>query len=130
MKRIEKLGFLALLMAFSMVLGTGPAFSEQPGSSNYPKVNIKNSTAYSISGKVLYKSGVCKNDNYGMGPWKEWTASSRGVCLVSKITADVSTPKGTKAAKAYTSSVGTSFSQFVIIQTKDDPLEFEVSRRP
>ncbi len=129
MKHIKKLGILAVLIAFSMVLVAGPAFSEKAAPTAYPKVNIKNSTAYSISGKVCYKSGLCKDDNYGMGPWKEWTANSRGVCLVTKITATVSTPKGTKAAKAYTSS-GTSYSQFVIIQTKDDPLEFEVSRRP
>ncbi len=128
MKRIEKLGLLAVLIAFSMLLVAGTAFSEKPGPTAYPKVNIKNSTPFSVQGKVSYNSGLCKDDNYGMGPWKEWTANSRGACLVKQITASISTPQGAKAAKAYTSS-GTSYSQFVIVQTKENPLEFQVIRR-
>jgi hypothetical protein len=94
----------------------------------YPKVNIVNSTGYSVSGTVSYLSAFCSNDNYGMGPNKSWTASSRGVCLVTEISADVATPGGSVSATPYTSS-GTSYSQFAVIQTNDNPLAFEVTRR-
>lgn len=95
---------------------------------SYPYVNITNSTGYSVSGEVDYMSIFCSNDNYGMGPYKSWTASGRGVCLVTQITANVSTPGGNVTATPYTSS-GTSYSQFAVIQTNDNPLEFEVTRR-
>jgi len=95
---------------------------------SYPKVHIVNSTAYSVSGTVHYASIFCSNDNYGMGAGKDWTANGRGVCLVTKISADVSTPGGTVSASAYTSS-GTSYSEFAVIQTSDNPLAFEVTRR-
>jgi len=63
-----------------------------------------------------------------MGPNKSWTASGRGVCLVTEISANVSTPGGTVEATPYTSS-GTSYSQFAVLQTSDNPLAFEVTRR-
>jgi len=94
----------------------------------YPPVNIVNSTGYSVSGTVTYASAFCSNDNYGMGPNKSWTASGRGVCLVTEISANVSTPGGTVEATPYTSS-GTSYSQFAVLQTSDNPLAFEVTRR-
>jgi len=94
----------------------------------YPPVNIVNSTSYSVSGAVDYASVFCSNDNYGMGPNQPWTASGRGVCLVTKITANVSTPGGTVEATPYTSS-GTSYSKFAVLQTGDNPLAFEVTRR-
>ncbi|MDE9448417.1 hypothetical protein KKJ04_23700, partial [Xenorhabdus bovienii] len=53
-------------------------------------------------------------------------ASSRGVCLLTKITATVRTPNGDIEAVPYTSS-GTSYSQFAIIQTGNNT--FEVTRR-
>ncbi len=94
----------------------------------YPKVNIVNSTGYSVSGTVSYASAFCSNDNYGMGPYQPWTASSRGTCLVTEISANVTTPGGTVEATPYTSS-GTSYSQFAVLQTSDSPLAFEVTRR-
>lgn len=94
----------------------------------YPYVHIVNSTTYSVSGTADYASAFCSNDNYGMGPGQSWTASSRGVCLLTKISANVVTPGGTIAATPYTSS-GTSYSQFAVIQTNDNPLQFEVTRR-
>jgi hypothetical protein len=94
----------------------------------YPNVNIVNSTSYSVSGSVEYASAFCANDNYGMGPNQPWTASGRGVCLVTKITANVQAPGGTVSATPYTSS-GTSYSQFAVIQTNDNPFAFDVTRR-
>ena len=42
--------------------------------------------------------------------------TSRGVCLILKITATVHTPTGNVEAVSYTSA-GTSFSQFAVIMT-------------
>jgi hypothetical protein len=94
----------------------------------YPLVNIVNSTNFSVSGTVSYASVFCSNDNYGMGPNKSWTASGRGVCLVTEISATVDAPGGSVTATPYTSS-GTSYSQFAVIQTNDNPYAFEVTRR-
>jgi hypothetical protein len=94
----------------------------------YPLVHIVNSTQYSVKGKVDYASAFCSDDNYGMGPYKDWTANSRGVCLVTEISATVSTPGQDTSATAYTSS-GTSYSEFAVLQTNDNPLQFEVTRR-
>lgn len=54
-----------------------------------------------------------------------WKASSRGVCLVTRITATVRTPSGNIQAEPYTSS-GTSYSQFAIIQVGVN--KFQVTR--
>ena len=59
-------------------------------------------------------------------PNTAWQASSRGVCLVTEITATVKTPNGNIVATPYSSS-GTSYSQFAIIQTGAN--SFEVTRR-
>jgi hypothetical protein len=92
----------------------------------YPPVSIVNSTQYSASGTVFYASAFCSNDNYTVSPnGAKWTASSRGVCLVTQISATVRTPSGDIPATPYESS-GTSFSQFAIIQT--GPNQFAVTR--
>jgi hypothetical protein len=93
---------------------------------SYPCVNIVNSTNYIASGKVSYMSIFCSNDDYTVTPGTSWTAGSRGVCLVTEISAVVQTPNGNIQAAPYTSS-GTSYSQFAIIQTS--PTSFEVTRR-
>ena len=95
---------------------------------SYPNVSIVNSTGYNISGTVDYKSVFCSNDNYNAGNGQTWNASSRGVCLVTKISSDVSTPDGNVSATPYTSS-GTAYSNFAVIQTNTNPLAFEVTRR-
>lgn len=92
----------------------------------YPVVQIANSTNYIASGTVSYASIFCSNDNYTVTPTTTWSASSRGVCLVTEISAVVQTPNGNIQATPYTSS-GTSYSQFAIIQT--GPNSFEVTRR-
>lgn len=84
---------------------------------SYSKVHIVNSTDYSVKGHVKY--AACSGDDFLIAPWGNWTADSRGVCLLTKITATVYTPGKTAEAVPYTSS-GTSYSQFAIIQTSPD----------
>jgi len=82
----------------------------------YLPVSIANSTSYNASGTVTYPSAFCSNDNYSVTPGTVWTASGRGVCLLTEITATLNTPNGQITATPYTSS-GTSYSQFAIINT-------------
>lgn len=83
---------------------------------SYPLVHISNSTPYGASGKVTYASFFCSDDNYSAGAnGGQWTASSRGVCLVTEITATLFVNGSPVNAAPYTSS-GTSYSQFAIIQ--------------
>lgn len=91
----------------------------------YPVVEIYNSTNYDVSGNVDYASIFCSNDSYTVTPLTTWKASSRGVCLLTKITATVKTPNGDIVAIPYESS-GTSYSQFAIIQKT--PTIFAVTR--
>ncbi|MFZ2161116.1 MAG: hypothetical protein WAW02_02755 [Sideroxyarcus sp.] len=93
---------------------------------SYPYVNIINSTYYFASGKVSYASAFCFDNDYTVSPDASWTADGRGVCLVTEISAVVETPNGKMQAKPY-SSLGTSYSQFAILQTGPD--SFEVTRR-
>jgi len=93
---------------------------------SYPLVNITNSTNYNAWGTVSYASIFCSNDGYSVTPNTAWQASSRGVCLVTEISATVRTPNGDIVATSYSSS-GTSYSQFAVIQT--GPNAFEVTRR-
>ena len=76
---------------------------------SYPLVNIVNSTPYYVTGTVHYASAFCSNDNFSVDSQKTWTAKSRGVCLVTKITASVKVTNGAVSATPYTSS-GTSYS--------------------
>lgn len=68
-----------------------------------------------VSGKVSYK--LCSADHYSM--YKDWTAKSRGVCLLTEITATVQLKTGyTEVATPY-QSAGTSYSQFYVILSND-----------
>jgi hypothetical protein len=89
---------------------------DEPKAQAYPPVTVNNSTPYICRGTVEYASAFCSNDNYILPPGRNWTAGSRGVCLVTKIDATVETPNGDVKASPYTSS-GTSYSNFAIIQT-------------
>ncbi len=95
------------------------------GPGAYDPVRITNSTPYNAFGKVEYASIFCSDDNYSVQRDETWVASSRGVCLVTKITATVKTPSGNVEAEPYTSS-GTSFSRFAIIQVGVN--KFQVTR--
>ena len=92
----------------------------------YPVVQIANSTNYIVSGTVAYASIFCSNDDYTVTPNTTWSAGSRGVCLLTGISAVVQTPQGNIQATPYSSS-GTSYSQFAVIQTGLNT--FEVTRR-
>lgn len=93
---------------------------------SYPLVHIVNSTAYGASGTVSYASAFCSNDNYSASAnGGSWTASSRGVCLVTQVSATVFVNGSPINAAAYESS-GTAYSQFAIIQT--GPNAFAVTR--
>ncbi len=81
----------------------------------YPKVHISNSTQHFVKGEVKYASAFCSNDDYTADPNKGWTASSRGVCLLTEITATVIVDGNDVKATSYTSS-GTSYSQFAVIK--------------
>jgi len=93
---------------------------------SYPLVNIQNSTNYTAKGIVYYASDLCSNDDYSVAPDVSWQASSRGACLITKISAYVETTSGNVEALPYSSS-GTSYSQFVVISVGKN--KFEVIRR-
>ena len=103
---------------------------------DYPLVSISNTVDHKVSGTVSYGGRAtiffCKPDYYSIAPKATWTASSRGLCLVTKITATVEAPYGKVYATPYKSS-GTGYSQFAVIghDLSDDPnqLLFEVTRR-
>lgn len=83
----------------------------------YPLVNVTNSTSSPVSGTVEYASIFCSNDNYNVAPnGGTWTASSRGVCLVTKVTANVHLPDGRVIPATPYESSGTSYSTFAVIQ--------------
>ncbi|GAB1158471.1 hypothetical protein YWY31_44960 [Paenibacillus illinoisensis] len=98
--------------------------NRRPGA-GYDLVQIVNSTPYNAVGRVEYASIFCADDNYSVQRDETWRASSRGACLVTRITATVRTPSGNVEAEPYTSS-GTSYSQFAIIQVGAN--RFQVTR--
>lgn len=109
--------------AAALTIAITPAL---PAMAAYPYVNIFDSTNYIASGKVSYASAFCSDDTYYVTPNTSWTANSRGVCLVTKISATVETPTGKFEATPYTSS-GTSYSQFAVISNGFN--SFQVTRR-
>lgn len=90
----------------------------------YPDVHIVNSTKYPANGEVDYMSIFCSDDHFHIDPGQTWE-HSRGVCLITKISAEVLTPGGAVQATPYESS-GTSFSQFAIIEL--GPNHFAITR--
>lgn len=84
----------------------------------YPLVHISNSTGHYVSGKVFYASVFCSDDDYHIDANSEWTASSRGVCLLTEISAEVDEDGKKVRATPYTST-GTSYSQFAVIRIHD-----------
>ena len=91
----------------------------------YDKVSIANSTLFAATGRVEYASAFCSNDSYSVDSMHTWSASSRGVCLLTKITATVKTPYGDIAATSY-GSAGTTYSRFAIVATGEK--QFAVTR--
>ena len=99
---------------------------------HYPYATITNKTPYATHQYLLKWSGVdvyyastkiCSVDyiNEGIASGGKWTASSRGVCLITIITAVIALPSlpDGLVCDSYQSS-GTSYSQFAIIMDGDD----------
>lgn len=97
---------------------------------HYPYVHVVNSTNYQITGTVQYPGAFCSNDGYSVsaGYGNSWTADSRGLCLVSAVTATVSIPNQNPIEAASYQSSGTAYSQFAVIQTNNNPMQFSVTR--
>jgi hypothetical protein len=76
---------------------------------SYPDACVFDSTQYNASGTIKYRSIFCSDDDYSVTP-NTPSCHSRGVCLITKITATVVTPAGNIEATPYESS-GTSYSQ-------------------
>ena len=85
----------------------------------YANVTIQNNTPYQVQGTVHYPSAFCSNDDFGIGPNGTWTAGSRGLCLVSEITAQLLINGNWVGAGSYESFPGTSFSSFAVKQNSD-----------
>lgn len=91
----------------------------------YEPVSIANTTEFNATGKVDYPSVFCRDDNYDVGAHGQWKASSRGSCLVTRISAVLHTRSGDIWAQPYESS-GTGYSNFAIVPTGKD--SFMVTR--
>jgi hypothetical protein len=92
---------------------------------SYPLVHISNSTNFPAAGQVTYATFLCSDDSYTIDPRGQWTAGSRGVCLVTEVSARLNVNGQWINASPYTSS-GTSYSQFAIIETGNNT--FAVTR--
>jgi hypothetical protein len=116
-----------ILGAVAALKTTSPKRASKKTNLAYPLVSVSNSVPYVVSGTVVYASAFCSNDDFDITPNTVWTATSRGVCLVTKIKAYVKTPNGNVDATPYESS-GTSYSQFAVINYGDGN-NFQVTRR-
>lgn len=92
---------------------------------SYTKVSVYNSTNYTVKGKVYYASAFCSDDKYTAYAMNKWKASSRGVCLLTKVTATIYFEDGTTATATPYKSSGTSYSQFAVFKKGDG---FSVTR--
>ena len=94
---------------------------------SYPLVVIHNSTNLTVKGKVSYVSSSCSTDDYTATPMSDWKAKSRGVCLLTKVTATIYNTDGTTVdAASYVSSDGTTYWEFGVI--KIGPDKYSVTR--
>ena len=109
--RLRLIMFLAIASLFTL---SSQAYA-------YPVVKIKNNTDYTVTGEVEYASAFCSDDDYRVGPGQTWTASSRGVCLVTGINgrAHGSSKHGERTDIVTYTSSGTSYSEFQISPNGD-----------
>jgi len=81
----------------------------------YPDVRVENGTPYTATFTVNYASIFCSNDNNKSvskdGLWK----GSRGLCLITSITASVKTEDNETVRCSSYSSSGTSYSTFAVM---------------
>jgi hypothetical protein len=81
----------------------------------YSDAHVENSTKYAATGQVVYS--VCSDDSFNISAGDSWS-HSRGICLIKKVTAQLSVNGQFVSATPYTSS-GTSYSQFIIFEKSD-----------
>ena len=116
MKLNKKLRTLFSSCAIALPLLTSTAIFS-PKVNAYPLAKITNNTRSTATGRIEYLGGGgifgCNPDNYSVAPGKQWTAKSRGGCLITKITSNLSNGK---PVVTYTST-GTSYSNFLIQPT-------------
>ena len=85
----------------------------QKAEAHYPYAHVVDSTPYDITGTVEYRA--CSNDSYTATPSIPWTGTSRGLCLITGVTATMVKSGGNRVdCEPYTSS-GTSYSQFSVL---------------
>ena len=101
---------------FLLVLLLGFTFNFNVNAA-YPLAQVTNNTNQGINvGVVKYASAFCENDSFmNLAPGKTWKAKSRGACLITSVIAIL---KSGQPAFSY-ESIGTSYSQFTLVQTKD-----------
>ena len=93
---------------------------------HYPYAHVVNTSPYPVSVTVEYASLLCSDDkNINIPANGQWTASSRGVCLITAVKSNMQLPTGQINCAAYSSS-GTSYSQFSV--NYKAPTECFVSR--
>ncbi|GEM75162.1 hypothetical protein [Vibrio sagamiensis] len=123
-KKILSFGLLNIVYShFGLASEEGNlVYDANTNSWSYPYVTIDNSTAYHVSGEVDF--AVCLQSSFVVNASHKWVDDSRGICLVTKVTATVATDDGNVEAKPYISS-GTSFSHFAVIHRNGG---YEVTR--
>ena len=91
----------------------------EPDVEHYTYVHIENESKFEMTGKVHYASFWffrCGDDNFKIMPHSSWTATSKGVCLVTRISAYTTNHNDyalDHEVCSYESS-GTAYSQFAI----------------
>ncbi|AJI73372.1 hypothetical protein AQ14_889 [Francisella tularensis subsp. novicida D9876] len=103
--------FIKLNLYISLLIAPVALMANNDDVRHYPYVHIENTTDFYIKGTVGYASAFCSDDNFYITPNSSWTADSRGVCLVTKITA---TNQNTGETGTSYESSGTAYSQFLI----------------
>ena len=94
-------------------------------------VHIVNKTNYVIQGEVDYTEiprvhiSLCSNDSYLTGRNGSWTASSRGFCLVSKITVKFIDANGDLKVGVPFTSLASYASEFEVVKTADGNVKVE-----
>ena len=103
----------------------------EPDVEHYAYVHIENETDFEMKGDVFYDSGIiftCDEDSFTIMPHSSWTATSRGLCLLTKIVAQRFNPVFCKKTNRWTHMVrsykddsffGTAHSQFAITPHQD-----------
>ena len=66
---------------------------------------------------VFYEQIFCHDDHIldGIAPYDTWTATSRGLCTVSEIIADLTLPDDSQLTCTQYRSLGTTYSEFSVI---------------